>query len=482
MSIHWFQFSHFHSFSSFRSNHFRHFNSFISIRSFQVIHFNSFAVNSFVSINQFISFIQFNSFVSIRSFQFNVIHSFQFLYFNSFVSFFPFIHFNSLMSIPSFQIIHVNASMSIPSFQFLHLTAFIAILSFQFIHIDLLWFIRFNSFTSITSISIPLFQFLHVISFILILSFPFIPFDSFLSIHSCQFTFLIHFNFLLSILSFQFIHDNSFVSIQTFQFLYFKSFMSLDSCQVINFMHFISFQCTSFQLTMNSYKPCSFFEISGPARAGHYLVLYGITMYNYVHYYLNVLRNYVEGHLSCNFLCFSWHCSNYICCVDMFTSCCWFPYLYPQINLKLLYLCLLGWSHSPKKCCWDLSKKQLMMSRKNWWNHIKFHFGRCIFCISLPMSMPFFVAVYSRLAWTVPGPPGTHCAGVQRGTHLDQEGHRLWGSQLGKAGLRRLRGARNMMDGAGVVMFPHRLICVGGSMHVVYRLYTSSTLATYPVC
>ena len=39
-------------------------------------------------------------------------------------------------------------------------------------------------------------------------------------------------------------------------------------------MHFISFQFTSSQLTMNSYKPCLFFETSAPAHAGHYLVWY----------------------------------------------------------------------------------------------------------------------------------------------------------------------------------------------------------------
>ena len=32
------------------------------------------------------------------------------------------------------------------------------------------------------------------------------------------------------------------------------------------------FQLTSFQLTMNSFEPCLFFETSAPARAGHYLV------------------------------------------------------------------------------------------------------------------------------------------------------------------------------------------------------------------
>ena len=47
--------------------------------------------------------------------------------------------------------------------------------------------------------------------------------------------------------------------------------MSIDSCQFIHVMYFISFQLTSFQLTMNSYKPCPFFETSAPARAGHYL-------------------------------------------------------------------------------------------------------------------------------------------------------------------------------------------------------------------
>ena len=102
-----------------------------------------------------------------------------------------------------------------------------------------------HSFNSIQSN-----QLLNFNSFLLI-QFQFIHVSSFVSINSLQFLYFIHF-----------IHDNSFVSTHAFQFLHVKS---LDSP--------ISFQFTSSQLTMNSYKPRLFFETSTPARAWHYLVL-----------------------------------------------------------------------------------------------------------------------------------------------------------------------------------------------------------------
>ena len=142
--------------------------------------------------------------------------------------------FNSFTSIPSCRFIRFNSFMSTPSCQCIHLNSFMSIHAFQVL--------RFYSFTSIPSCR-------------------FIRFNSF------------HVNSFISILSWQFIYDNSFVSIHAFPFLHVKSFMSIHSCQFIHFMHFILFQFTSFQLTMNSYKPCLFFKTSAPARAGHYLVI-----------------------------------------------------------------------------------------------------------------------------------------------------------------------------------------------------------------
>ena len=132
-----------------------------------------------------------------------------------------------------------------------HVNSFVSIHSSQFVH--------FNSF-----MSVPPFHFRHVNSFISINSFRFICFNSFTSSPSFQFLFVNNW--------FQFIHDNSFVSIHAFQVLHFKLFISMDSCQFLHFLHFLLFQRTSFQLTINSYKPCLFFETSVPARAWHYLV------------------------------------------------------------------------------------------------------------------------------------------------------------------------------------------------------------------
>ena len=102
----------------------------------------------------------------------------------------------------------------------------------------------------------------------------------FLSIHLFQ---VIHVHSFISHCSFQFICFNSFISIPSFQCIRLNScvslpsslssFISLDSRQFNHVMHFISFQLTSFQPSKNSYNyPCSFFETSAPARAGHYLV------------------------------------------------------------------------------------------------------------------------------------------------------------------------------------------------------------------
>ena len=124
---------------------------------------------------------------------------------------------HSLSSIHSFQFVNFN------SFQVLYFNSF-----FQF-----LIFLHFNSF-----MSIHVFQFLHFNLFVSIHSFQIVHVNSFRSIHSCQF-----------------IHANSLMSI-----LHFKAFISIDSCQIIRFMHFISFRLTSFQLTMNSFKPCLFFR------------------------------------------------------------------------------------------------------------------------------------------------------------------------------------------------------------------------------
>ena len=138
--------------------------------------------------------------------------------------------------------------------------SFLSIHSFQFVHvIHSVQFIRFNSW-----ISIPSFQVLYFNSFFQFLIF--LHFNSFMSIHVFQF---LHFNLFMSIHSFQFVHVNSFRSIHSCQFihanslmsiLHFKAFISIDSCQIIRFMHFISFRLTSFQLTMNSFKPCLFFR------------------------------------------------------------------------------------------------------------------------------------------------------------------------------------------------------------------------------
>ena len=93
-------------------------------------------------------------------------------------------------------------------------------------------------------------------------------FNSCVSISSFQF---IHVNSFVSIHACQVLHFNSFISIHSWQFIRFNSFMSSHSCQLIHGNSFMS--CfTSFQLTMNCYKPYLFFETSAPARAGHCLV------------------------------------------------------------------------------------------------------------------------------------------------------------------------------------------------------------------
>ena len=147
-----------------------------------------------------------------------------------------------------------------------HSCQFIRFYSFMSIHVNsFIWIHSFHSYSSI-----HLFQFLHFKSV-----------KSLNSIHSCQ---LNRFNSFMSIHAFLFMRFNSFMSIPSWQFIRFNSCvwipsfqiiqMSTASCQFIHVMHFISFRFTSFQLTMNSYKPCLFFETSAPARAGHYLVLF----------------------------------------------------------------------------------------------------------------------------------------------------------------------------------------------------------------
>ena len=110
--------------------------------------------------------------------------------------------------------------------------------------------------------SIPSCQFIHLNSFMSIHVLQVMRFKSFMSIDSCQF---LHFNSFVSIHSWQFIRFNSCVSIPSFQVIHVNWFMSIHS--------FHAFHFTSFQLTMNSYKPYLFFETSAPARAGHYLVM-----------------------------------------------------------------------------------------------------------------------------------------------------------------------------------------------------------------
>ena len=139
-------------------------------------------------------------------------------------------------------------------------------------------------------------------------SFQFVHVNSFMPIRSCQF---MRFKSCVSIPLGQFPHVGSFVSIRSCHFLHVNSFMSIDSCQFIHFMHCISFQFTSFQAAMNSNKPCLFFEISAPARAGHYLVqpMHGdlrdvflftqinVYIYIYTYIYIFIYISYVYVYL-----------------------------------------------------------------------------------------------------------------------------------------------------------------------------------------
>ena len=142
-------------------------------------------------------------------------------------------------------------------------------------------------------------------------SFQFVHVNSFMPIRSCQF---MRFKSCVSIPLGQFPHVGSFVSIRSCHFLHVNSFMSIDSCQFIHFMHCISFQFTSFQAAMNSNKPCLFFEISAPARAGHYLVqpMHGdlrdvflftqinVYIYKYIYIYLHIYIHILCLCLSCD--------------------------------------------------------------------------------------------------------------------------------------------------------------------------------------
>lgn len=184
-----------------------------------------------------------------------------------------------------------------------------------------------------------------------------------------------------------------------------------------------------------------------------------------------------------------------------------FPYLYPWFTLKLfnypgflshVIFCLpiFAWLISlPIKDVAGISARNNSRCKKNTWNHVEIHVGW--YKLHVFAHSWLFIYFFCRSSFKIshepfPGHrPGTDSAGVQRGTHMDQEGHRLWGSQLGKAGLRRLRGLRNMIDGwmdgwgrDGHVSSSFDLFCwtwIYIHAHVVYRLYTSSTLATYPL-
>ena len=99
------------------------------------------------------------------------------------------------------------------------------------------------------------------------------------------------------------------MSVPSFQFLHFNSFISIDSCQFMHFMHFISFQFTSSQLTMNSYKPHPFFETSAPARAGHYLVGFGARLDRPKYMFQRRFRDaWVRGPFWQLLVIMSWYC------------------------------------------------------------------------------------------------------------------------------------------------------------------------------
>ena len=118
-------------------------------------------------------------------------------------------------------------------------------------------------------------QIIHVKSFVSVHSFQFVLVNSLIWIHS--------FHSLSSIHSFQFLHFKSVMSIMSlhsFQFIHVNSFISCISCRFNSL----------FPTHHESYKPCPFFETSGPARAGHYLVLYiYIFWYNKFWFDLHVL-------------------------------------------------------------------------------------------------------------------------------------------------------------------------------------------------